>query len=177
LRITLIAPHQRAASGGVQVIEQLALHLAAFAGVSLAVRRGPTRRLAGVRVIEAPRLAAQELPDAEVLVGGLAQPDSERLLDLPASRGAPLFLFQGYGTPSNPRVTEMLLHRPRVLAVSSFLTQRARDHGCQVELVRPGLDRTIFATGEPCAQRAPSVAMMTHATDWKATEDGLGALA
>jgi glycosyltransferase involved in cell wall biosynthesis len=159
------------------VIEQLARHLGGFAEVNLAVRRGPTCLIDGVRVIEAPRLDANELPDADILVGGLAQPDCERLLQQPASRGAPLFLFQGYGTPGNPHVTTMLKRRPRVLAVSSFVAQRARDHGCGVELTRPGLDRVAFVGGEPCARRAPVVAMMTHALDWKATEDGLAALA
>jgi glycosyltransferase involved in cell wall biosynthesis len=176
-RITLIAPHQRTASGGVQVIEQLARHLVRNAEVKLAVRRGPTRAIDGVKVIETPRLEANELPDADVLVGGLAQPDAERLLDLPASKGVPLFLFQGYGTPGNPLVLAMLRKRPRVLAVSSFVAQQARDHACAVELTRPGLDRTTFASGEPCARRAPAVAMMTHTLDWKATADGLTALA
>jgi Glycosyl transferases group 1 len=176
-RITLLAPHQRTASGGVQVIEQLARHLVRSAEVNLAVRRGPTHAIDGVKVIEAPRLEANELPDADVLVGGLAQPDAERVLDLPASKGAPLFLFQGYGTPGNPQVLAMLRNRPRVLAVSSFVAQQARDHGCEIELTRPGLDRATFAGGEPCARRAPAVAMMTHTLDWKATADGLAALA
>lgn len=158
------------------MIEQLARHLTPLAEVNLAVRRGPTRALDGVTVLEAPHLGADELPDVDVLIGGLAQPDSERLLDLPASKGVPLFLFQGYGTPGNPRVSELLRRRPRVLAVSSFVAQRAREHDCEVALVRPGLDRAIFATGEPCARRAPVVAMMTHAVDWKATQDGLAAL-
>jgi glycosyltransferase involved in cell wall biosynthesis len=175
-RVTLIAPHQRAASGGVQVIEQLARHLAPLTAVNLAVRRGPTRALDGVAVIEAPHLDADELPDVDVLIGGLAQPDSERLLDLPASKGSPLFLFQGYGTPGNPHVSEMLRRRPRVLAVSSFVAQRAREHDCEVALVRPGLEIATFTAGEPCARRAPLVAMMTHAVDWKGTEDGLAAL-
>jgi Glycosyl transferases group 1 len=174
---TLIVPHQRATSGGVYVIEQLARHLADSAEVTLAVRRGPTRPIEGVQVLDAPRLSAEELPDADVVIGGLAQPDPERVLDLPPGKGAPLFLFQGYGTPGNSLVTGMLRRRPRVLAVSRFLAKRASEHGCEVELVRPGLDRTTFAAGEPCARRAPVVALMTHALDWKATEDGLSALA
>jgi hypothetical protein len=161
----------------VQVIEQLARNLARSAQVNLAVRRGPIHAIAGVNVTEAPRLDADELPDADVLVGGLAQPDAERLLELPANKGAPLFLFQGYGTPGNPHVLAMLRNRPRVLAVSSFVAQQARDHGCEVELIRPGLDRATFTDGGPCARRAPSVAMMTHTLGWKATADGLTALA
>jgi glycosyltransferase involved in cell wall biosynthesis len=172
----LISPHQRAASGGVHVIEQLARHLTPLLEVGLAVRRGPTRAIEDVKVIEARQLNAEELPEADVLVGGLAQPDAERVLAMPASKGQPMFLFQGYGTPGNPRVTAMLERRPKVLAVSSFLAGRAGSHGCQVELIRPGLDRELFAAGEPCAQRPLAVAMMTHATDWKASEDGLAAL-
>jgi glycosyltransferase involved in cell wall biosynthesis len=175
--ITLIAPHQRSASGGVHVIEQLARHLSPQLDVSLAVRHGPTHAIDGVRVVEAPRLQAGELPDADVLVGGLAQPDAERVLELPESKGTTVFLLQGYGTPGNARVTAMLARRPRVMAVSGFLVERASAHGCQVELIRPGLDRAIFRAGESCARRPPAVAMMTHATDWKASEDGLAALA
>ena len=135
------------------VIESLARELARSTAVNLAVRKGPTRPIAGVRVLSAPGLSAEELPDAEVVIGGLAQPDPERVLALPASKGVQLFFFQGYGTPGNPRVTAMLERRPRVLAVSSFLLERARGHGCEAELVRPGLERTMFHAGPP-AERA-----------------------
>jgi glycosyltransferase involved in cell wall biosynthesis len=173
---TLIAPHQRATTGGVYVIEQLAQALPGSMEVNLAVRKGPLTPIAGVRVLHAPRLHAEELPDAEVVIGGVAQPDPERLLALPPSKGAQLFFFQGYGTPDNPHVRRMLERRPRVLAVSSFLVGRARGHGCEAGLIRPGLDRSIFHPGEPSRERRPIVAMMTHAIDWKATEDGCSAL-
>ncbi len=175
--LTLIVPHQREASGGVYVIEQLAQHLAGSARVNLAVRKGPIRPLEGVTVLHAPRLSAEELPDAEVVIGGLAQPDPERVLGLPPAKGVPLFFFQGYGTPGNPRVTAMLERHPRVLAVSSFLLERARGHGCEAELFRPGLERSVFYPGPPADERGLVVAMMTHATDWKATPEGLAALA
>jgi glycosyltransferase involved in cell wall biosynthesis len=174
---TLIAPHQRATSGGVYVIEQLAQALASSIDVNLAVRKEPLRAIEGVNVLQAPRLDAGELPDAEIVIGGLAQPDPERVLELPPSKGAQLFFFQGYGTPDNPRVRQMLELRPRVLAVSSFLVERARGHGCEAELIRPGFERSIFHPGPVGRERGPVVAMMTHATDWKATEDGLSALA
>jgi L-malate glycosyltransferase len=175
--LTLIVPHQRPASGGVYVIEQLARQLAGSMHVNLAVRKEPIRPVAGVQVLKAPRLSPDELPDAEVVIGGLAQPDPERVLELPPEKGVRLFFFQGFGTPENPRVISMLERRPRVLAVSSFLLERARAHGCRAELIRPGLERSVFHPGPPTAQRAPLVAMMTHATDWKATDDGLEALA
>ena len=174
---TLIVPHQRQASGGVYVIEQFARHLAGVMQVNLAVRKDPTKPLPGVRVLRAPRLTSDELPDAEVVIGGLAQPDPDRVLAMPPRKGTPLLFFQGYGTPGNPRVIGMLERRPRVLAVSSFLLERARGHGCDAELIRPGLERSLFGPGPPNEQREPVVAMMTHATDWKATEDGLAALA
>jgi glycosyltransferase involved in cell wall biosynthesis len=174
--LTLIVPHQRAATGGVYVIEQFARALASTAVVTLAVRREPLRAVEGVRVVHAPRLAGEELPDADVVIGGLAQPDPERVLELPAGKGVPMFFFQGYGTPENPRVTRMLERRPRVLAVSSFLAERARARGCEAELIRPGLDRELFHPGEPQGKRGPVVTMMTHTTDWKATDDGLAAL-
>jgi hypothetical protein len=161
----------------VYVIEQLALHMAGWAEVNVAVLSGPTRALAGVRVLQAPGLSARELPEAEVVIGGLAQPEPERVLALPAGKGRPLFFFQGYGTPGNAGVSAMLERRPGVLAVSSFLAGRAQERGCEVELIRPGLDRVMFAAGRPCGQRAAVVAMMTHGLGWKATEDGLGALA
>jgi len=175
--LTLILPHQREASGGVYVIEQLARHLAGSAQVNLAVRKGPIRPLEGVTVLPAPRLSADELPDAEVVIGGLAQPDPERVLELPPAKGEQVFFFQGYGTPGNPRVTAMLERRPRLLAVSGFLLERARGHGCEAELFRPGLERSVFHAGPPGEDREAVVAMMTHATDWKATPDGLAALA
>jgi len=175
--LTLIVPHQRESSGGVYVIEQLARHLARSMTVNLAVRKAPIRPLEGVAVLHAPRLCAAELPDAEVVIGGLAQPDPERVLELPPSKGVALFFFQGYGTPGNPRVRAMLERRPRVLAVSSFLLERARGHGCQAELFRPGLERSLFYAGPPAEERGALVTMMTHATDWKATSDGLTALA
>jgi hypothetical protein len=173
---TLIVPHQRQASGGVYVIEQLARHLAGAMQINLAVRKGPTRPLPGVRVLRAPHLTAEELPDAEVVIGGLAQPDPDRVLAMPPRKGTPLLFFQGYGTPENPRVIRMLERRPRVLAVSRFLLERARGHGCEAKLIRPGLERSLFRPGPPNEQRAPVIAMMTHATDWKATDDGLAAL-
>ena len=175
--LTLIVPHQRAATGGVYVIEQLAQALAGSMEVNLAVRTEPLRAIEGVRVLHAPLLDAEELPDAEVVIGGLAQPDPERVLELPPGKGEQLFLFQGYGTPENPRVTRMLERRPRVLAVSGFLLERARGHGCEAELIRPGLDRSIFHAGAANRERSPVVTMMTHTTDWKATSDGLTALA
>lgn len=158
------------------MIESLARELARSTTVNLAVRKGPTRPIAGVNVLPAPGLRAELLPDAEVVIGGLAQPDPELVLELPGSKGVPLFFFQGYGTPGNPRVTSMLERRPHVLAVSSFLLDRARGHGCEAELVRPGLERSTFRAGPPVSDRRSVVTMMTHATDWKATEDGLAAL-
>ena len=185
---TLILPHQREATGGVYVIEHFARGLAGLMDsgasgsarameVTLAVRKGPLREIEGMRVIAAPELAAEELPDADVVIGGLAQPDPERVLELPPQKGVQLFFFQGYGTPDNPRVTAMLERRPRALCVSSFLLERARGHGCEAELVRPGLDRAVFEAGRTQRERAPVVTMMTHTTDWKASEDGLNALA
>lgn len=161
------------------MIEQLAGELAGtgVAQVNLAVRRGPTRAIEGVTVLQAPDLSAQELPEADVLIGGVAQPDPERVLELPAGKGTPLFFFQGYGTPGNPRVNAMLRQRPRVLAVSNFLAERAASQDCPVELFRPGIDRSIYHPGPPAAERGAVVAMLTHGTDWKATQDGLAALA
>jgi glycosyltransferase involved in cell wall biosynthesis len=158
-------------------MEQLAHALAGSIDVNLAVRKEPLRAIESVNVMHAPRLDAGELPDAEVVIGGLAQPDPERVLGLPPSKGAQLFFLQGYGTPDNPRVRRMLELRPRVLAVSSFLVERARGHGCEAELIRPGFERSIFHPGPVERERRPVVAMMTHTIDWKATEDGLSALA
>ncbi len=174
--MTLILPHQRAATGGVYVIEQLARALSGSTQITLAVRKEPLRAVQGVGVVHAPALTGEELPDAEVVIGGIAQPDPERVLELPPSKGVPLFFFQGYGTPGNPRVAGMLGLRPRVLAVSEFLLERALGHGCDAELFRPGLDRGLFHPPAGERKREPVVAMMTHATDWKATEDGLAAL-
>jgi glycosyltransferase involved in cell wall biosynthesis len=158
----------------VYVLEQLARHLADALAVNVAVRRGPARPIEGVRVFDAPNLSAEELPDAELVIGGLAQPDPERVLSLPPEKGTPLFAFQGIA--GNPRVRAMLEGRPRVLAVSSFLLEQAQAHDCEAELARPGLERSLFYAGIPCAERKPIVAMVTHADAGKAMDDGLRAL-
>lgn len=175
-RLTFLAPHQRAPTGGVYTISQFALQLAGEAEVTLAVGKGPLCELAGVRVIAARELVAEELPDADVLIGGLAQGNVDGVLELPRRLGTPVFMFQGYGRPGNPAVREALSRKVRVLTIADYLTDEARRAGCAVEPVAVGLDRQVFAPGPAAETRAPSVAMITHGLDWKGSDDGIDAL-
>ena len=175
-RFTFLAPHQRASTGGVYVISELARNLASNAEVTLAVGRGRLTALPGVRVIPTEGLDPDRLPDADVLVGGLAQGTVDRVLALPARVGTPVFLFQGYGTPGNPRVRAALDKRVRVLPIAAFLAEDARRADCLAEPFAVGLDRHVFAAGPPAETRAPSVAMISHQVDWKGTADGIAAL-
>jgi hypothetical protein len=172
-----VVPDQRPWIGGVYTIERFAVHVAEHADVTLAVRSGPLRPLPGVSTVSAPSLRAEELPDADIIVGGLVQPDAERLLELPPSKGVPMFLVQGWGTYNRSPVPTRMRARPRVLATTDLLADEARRHGCPTERVSFGLDRTIFHPGEPCERRPPRVAMMTHPSPAKGMADGLEALA
>lgn len=175
--ITFTVPHLRATSGGVHVIEQLARHLAHRIDVHLAVRSGALRPVPGVEVVSAPDLRRAALPVADVIVGGVAQPGMAELRSLPRRAGRQVFLFQGYTTPGNPRVTEELTRRPPVLTVADWLTQDARARGCRAAQFPVGVDRAAFASGPPCERRAPVVAMLSHQVDWKGGLDGEAALA
>jgi hypothetical protein len=104
-------------TGGVYVITELARHLAAAAEVTLVVGKGQHRPIPGVRVIPANGLDPEALPDADVLVGGLAQGTVDQVLGLPARVGTPVFLFMGYGAPGSTAVRLALARRPRVLAI------------------------------------------------------------
>jgi glycosyltransferase involved in cell wall biosynthesis len=175
--ITFTVPHQRRSTGGVYVIEQLARHLAGELDVTLAVKKGDTRPVDGVRVVAAAGLAGEAFPQADVLVGGLAQGDPEAYARLPPDRGRRVFLFQGYGTPGAPAVKRGLERRPDILAIADWLVDDARAHGCRARYFAPGLDHDVFTPGEPCGRRRPVVAMVSHRSGWKGTDDGLAAAA
>jgi glycosyltransferase involved in cell wall biosynthesis len=176
-RVTFIVPHQRPTTGGVYVIEQFARHLAAHLTVSVAVREGVPRTLAGVEVRAAPRLDAAALPAADVLVYPADMRDAALLLDLPADRGRPVMLFQGYGTPGSPVVEANLSAAASSVAVAHWLVEVALDHGAPCAHVPEGLDREVFAPGPPACERPPRVSFMTHRLDWKGLGDALEALA
>lgn len=163
-------------TGGVYVITELARHLAAAAEVTLVVGKGQRRPIPGVRVIPANGLDPEALPDADVLIGGLAQGTVDQVLGLPARVGTPVFLFMGYGEPGSTAVRLALARRPRVLTIAEFLAADARRAGCAVEPIAVGLDRGLFAPGREASARQPLVAMISHKTDWKGTADGAEAL-
>jgi glycosyltransferase involved in cell wall biosynthesis len=178
LRLTFIAPHQRATSGGVYVIEQLARHLAAAQhDVCLAVRQPPTRSLPGVRVVGVEHLHGGEgLPPADVLLYPADLRDADAVLDLPARAGRPVMLFQGYGTPGSPVVQANLAAAREAVAIARWLADLALARGIPCAYVPQGLDRSVFAPGPPPAARAPVVSVMTHHLDWKGLDDALAAL-
>jgi glycosyltransferase involved in cell wall biosynthesis len=175
-RFTFLVPYQRASTGGVYVISELARNLATEADVTLVVGRGELSPLPGVRVIPANGLDPAGLPDADVLVGGLAQRPVDQVLALPGRVGVPVFFFQGYGKPGSPVVREALERRLPVLPISHFLAEDAWRAGCLAEPIALGLDRGLFAPGTRAETRAPIVVMISHKTDWKGTEDGIAAL-
>ena len=142
----------------------------------VAVRQGPLRAIPGADVFAAPELTGA-LPDADVLIGGVAQAGMRRLAALPARCGRPLLLFQGYTTPGNARVLAALDRRPAVLTVADWLTADARARGCRAAQFAPGLDRDVFFPGPPAAQRAPVVTVLSHHADWKGGADAQAALA
>ena len=175
-RFSFLTPHQRASTGGVYTISQFARHLAAEAEVNLVVTKGPLRELPGVRVIRGDGLDPECLPEAEVLVSGLAQRPVDDVLALPERVGVPVFVFQGYGRPGNHAVREALTRRVSVLPIAEFLAEDARSAGCAVAPIAVGLDRELFHPGPAAETRAPLVAMITHGVDWKGTDDGIVAL-
>jgi glycosyltransferase involved in cell wall biosynthesis len=178
LRVTFIVPHQRAATGGVYVIEQLALHMAVEHQVCLAVRKRPTRALPGVDVIWAEHLdGSGALPPADVLVYPADMRDAGAVFALPARVGRPVMFFQGYGTPGSPVVEANLAGAREAVAIARWLVDLALARGIPCAYVPQGLDRALFAPGPPPAARAPRVSLMTHRLDWKGLHDALDALA
>lgn len=172
--VTFVSPHQRPASGGVQVIEQFATAMAPHVRVHLAVLKGETRPLPGVSV--GPLLSPSSLPGADVLVLPADLPLLPVLQDIPADRGRQVVLFQGYGTPENPIVKQNLQEVGRAIAVSSWLVEAAQALGARTAHVRLGLDRDLWLPGPPSDERDPTVALMTHTVDLKGTEVALAAL-
>jgi len=189
-RVTFIAPHQRATTGGIYVIEQFARHLAGVADVCVAVRERPSREISGVEVRwlegscgDAPAVAdapswADALPEADVLVYPADLRDAAALFELPARVGRPVMLFQGYGTPGSPVVEANLSGAREAVAIARWLQDLALARGVPCAYVPQGLDREVFAPGPtPPAQRPPRVSLMTHRLDWKGLDDALEALA
>jgi glycosyltransferase involved in cell wall biosynthesis len=176
LSVTFLTPHQRLGSGGAYAIEQFAHHLAAEARVTLGVGKGGLREVPGVEVLRAGRLDEAVLPDADAILLPADTQRFDRVGAIPRRKGIPVLLFQGYGAPGNPAVIANLDRFDRVLAVATWLLDEARQHGCRVEHVPCGLDRSIFYAGRPAADRAPRVAMMTSSVDSKGTADGVRAL-
>jgi glycosyltransferase involved in cell wall biosynthesis len=170
-------PHQRPTTGGVYVIEQFARHLAPHFAVSVVVREPVSHPISGVEVSAASRLDTEALPAADVLVYPADLRDAVLLFDLPADRGRPVMLFQGYGTPGSPVVEANLAAAESSVAVAHWLVEVALSHGAPCAYVPEGLDRDVFASGPSPSERPPRVSLMTHRLDWKGLTDGLDALA
>jgi glycosyltransferase involved in cell wall biosynthesis len=183
-RITFLAPHQRATTGGVYVIEQFARYLATVADVCVAVRERPSREIPGVEVrwLEGaygePSRASAGLPEADVLVYPADLRDAAELLELPVSVGRPVMFFQGYGTPGSPVVEANLSAAREAVTIARWLQDVALARGVPCAYVPQGLDGEVFAGGRTSpAQRSPRVSLMTHRLDWKGLDDALEALA
>jgi glycosyltransferase involved in cell wall biosynthesis len=176
LRVTFVTPHRRRTSGGVYAIERFASGATERMRARLAVRKGAPGVLPGVDVLPMQAPDFTDLPNADILMVPADSQDGAALYALPASKGRPVLLFQGYGTPHNPVVTANLDRADLVVAVAGWLVEEAKRHGCRAEHVRYGLDRSIFVPGPPAGRRAPVVAMLTHHVPWKGTADGVSAL-
>jgi glycosyltransferase involved in cell wall biosynthesis/GT2 family glycosyltransferase len=174
--ITLITPHQRPNSGGVDAIQEFARRASGLTDVHVVVAKGEPTPIEGVHVHGPDVLASLALPDADALLIPADLRHAERLFGLPPDRGVPMLLFQGYGTPHDPVVAANLVLAPHALCTSSWLVDEAVRAGCTASLIRYGLDRTVFAPGPPTEERGALVAMMTHPLEWKGTADGLEAL-
>jgi GT2 family glycosyltransferase/glycosyltransferase involved in cell wall biosynthesis len=174
--ITLITPHQRPNSGGVYAIEQFARHAAALTEVHLIVAKGKPVPIEGVRMHGPDTLRRLRLPESDALLIPADMRTADQLFGLPPDRGAPMLLFQGYGTPSDAVVQANLVVARHAVCTASWLVDEALRAGCTASLIRYGLDRAVFTPGPPAERRRPIVAMMTHPMDWKGTADGLAAL-
>jgi glycosyltransferase involved in cell wall biosynthesis len=174
-----LAPHQRATSGGVYVIEQFARHMAAEAEaeVCVAVRERPSRSIPGVEVRWAGKLSGETLPRADVLVYPADMRDAARLGELPAALGRRVLFFQGYGTPGSAVVEANLAAARESVAIARWLQDLALARGIACAYVPQGLDREVFRAGPPQRERARRVSVMTHALEWKGLQDALQALA
>jgi glycosyltransferase involved in cell wall biosynthesis len=177
LRITFIAPHLRATTGGTYVIEQFARHLAVEHEVHLAVREQPSRSIPGVQMRWLEQLDGDALPRADVLVYPADMRDAGALAQLPAQVGRPVMLFQGYGTPGSPVVEANLARAENAVAIARWLTDLALARGIHCAYVPQGLDRQVFAPGPPPAGRDQRVSLMTHRLGWKGLDDALKAVA
>ena len=176
MAITLITPHQRPNSGGVYMIHQFARFAAELTDVHLVVAKGRPKPVEGVYVYGPEVLDDLDLPEADALVIPADMSGANRLFQLGPRHGAPILLFQGYGTPGDPVVCTNLALASRALCVSTWLVDEARAAGRSATLLRCGVDRAIFTPGPPTDARDPVVAMMTHTLESKGTADGLEAL-
>jgi Sulfotransferase family/Glycosyl transferases group 1 len=175
-RVTFILPHQRHTTGGVYAIEQFARHLAEHLEVSVLVRAGSTRPIAGVRMYAAVDLDAHTLPPGDVLLYPADMSDASRLYELPETVGRPVMFLQGYGTPSSPVVSANLDRAEEAVAIAHWLVYDALRHDAACTYVPYGLDRDVFAPGPFSRERPLRVSVMTHRLDWKGLDDALAAV-
>ena len=173
--VTFVTPNQYLTSGGVYAIHQFAQHCTAWVDVNLVVETNDPQPVPGVTTYGRNVIDQKTLPRAHALIIAADDPDAVGLLELPFSAGQPVLLFQGYGTPGSPTVMANLDQFERVIATATWLVAEAACHGCDVELVRCGMDRSIFFPGPPSNERKPSIVMHTSHVDWKGSADGLKA--
>jgi O-methyltransferase len=172
MRVTVLTPHMRQASGGPQELANFARHLAPLAKVTLVVIKGSVPKVAGVEGRAVPLLQPDRLPDADALVFFAGLPAGARLRDLPARKGVPIAFFQGH----HPYVDENLQRVRQVLAIAPYLVADARRMGCDAHYVERAVDRAVWFPGPPQAERPLSAAMMVNPAHAKGTADGLAAL-
>jgi hypothetical protein len=177
LRVTFITPHQRANSGGVYTIQQFARHLAGTMHVRLVVAKGETTELPGVTILGPEALRAGAVPDGDLLVIPADFRPAETVFGLSRDAGRRVAFFQGYGTPDDPQIDEILSECSHALVGAGWLVNEACRRGCEATLVRYGLDRAVFfPAARADSAGAPTVGMMASDAAWKGTADGVEAL-
>ena len=173
--LTLVTPHLDLSSGGTFVIRQLAALLAPTCRVNLVVQYSEPVPVPGVHVVRSADLDPAQVPDAAAIGLYADAPAGDAFAALPPSKGRKFILLQGYGTPGAPVVVANLARGYPVMASAGWTRDAARAAGCPAARFPYGVDRAVFFPGP--ADRPRRVSMMVSGIDWKATPEGLEALA
>ena len=103
-----------------------------------------------------------DVPDADVVIATWWE-TAQWVRDLPASKGAKLYLMQDYGGPGQPleRVVETWSYGLRIITISRFLEQLVHDHVLQeVEVIPNAVDLDVFHAPVRSKQARPTVGFL-----------------
>ena len=120
---------------------------------------------AGVRHIVVnpwPGLEASSIPDANAIVATWWE-TARWVRDLPASKGAKLYLMQDYGGPGQPleRIVETWSYGLRMFTISRYLEHLVQEHAPQeVEVIPNAVDLDVFHAPVRSKQARPTVGFL-----------------